>query len=47
LTAVFLPVCPGTIILRRVDRCHAMSKKLKLVVALVAIVLIYRLAVKE
>jgi len=27
--------------------CHAMSKKLKLVVALVAIVLIYRLAVKE
>jgi hypothetical protein len=27
--------------------CHAMSKKLKLVAALVAIVLVYRLAVKE
>jgi hypothetical protein len=27
--------------------CHAMSKKLKLVVALVAIVLVYRLATKK
>ena len=32
---------------RGFDVCHAMSKKLKLAVALVAIVLVYRLAFKK